>query len=94
MVPIYKKDDHSPIKNYIRPTGISVLHVISKIDAMHSQLMEYFTSHKLLSNQQYGFRPNRSTELATLQLMDRNINYMNKNLCLVNISYLDLSKAF
>ena len=69
--------------------------MISKIfeNAMHSQLMEYFTSHKLLSNQQYGFRPNRSTELATLELMDRNINYMNENNCPVNI-YLDLSKAF
>ena len=55
--------------------------------------MESFTSHKLLSNQQYGFRPNRSTKLATLVLMDRNINYMNENLCPVNI-YLDLSKAF
>ena len=60
---------------------------------MHSQLMEYFTSHRLLSNQQYGFRPNRSTELATLELMDRNINYMNENHCPVNI-YLDLSKVF
>ena len=92
VVPIYKKDDQSQIKNY-RP--ISVLPVISKIfeNAMHSQLMEYFTSHKLLSNQQYGFRPNRSTELATLELMDRNINYMNENHCPVNI-YLDLSKAF
>ena len=58
-----------------------------------AQLMEYFTSHKLLSNQQYGFRPNRSTELATLELMDRNINYMNENLCPVNI-YLDFSKVF
>ena len=87
VVHIYKKDDQSQIKNY-RP--ISVLPVISKIfkNAMHSQLMEYFTSHKLLSNQQYGFRPNRSTELATLELMDRNINYMNENHCPVNIYFL------
>ena len=65
VVSLYKKDDQSQIKNY-RP--ISVLPVISKIFKykMLSQLMEYFTSHKLLSNQQYGFRPNRSTELATL----------------------------
>ena len=41
---------------------------------MHSQLMHYFTSNKLFSSQQYGFRANRSTELAALQLMDRNIN--------------------
>ena len=92
VVPIYKKDDQSQIKNY-RP--ISVLPMIAKIfeNAMHIQLIEYFTSHKRLSNQQYGFRPNRSTELATLELMDTNINYMNENLCPVNI-YLDLSKAF
>ena len=60
---------------------------------MNSQLMEYFTSHQLLSSQQYEFRPNRSTELVTLELIDRNIIYMNENVCQVNI-YLDLSKAF
>ena len=37
---------------------------------MHSQLMHYFTSNKLSSSQQYGFRANRSTELAALELMD------------------------
>ena len=79
VIRIYKKDDQSQIKNY-RP--ISVLPVNSKIfeNARQSQLMEYFTSHKLLSNQHYGFRLNRSTELATLELMDKNINYMNENL--------------
>ena len=93
MVPKYKKDGQSQIKNY-RP--ISVLPVILKIfeNAMHSQFIEYFTSHKFSSNQQYGFRPNISTELNdTFELMDGNINYMNENLCPVNI-YLDLSNAF
>ena len=60
---------------------------------MHSQLMHYFTSNKLFSCQQYGFRANRSTELAALELMDRNINNMNKNITPINI-YVDLSKAF
>ena len=55
--------------------------------------MEYFTSHNLLANQQYGFRSNRSTKLATLELMDRNINCINQNSCPINI-YLDLSKGF
>ena len=69
---------------------ISVLPVMSKIFeyAMHTQLMEYFTFHNLLASQQYGFRPNRSTELAALELMDRNINFMNQGFCPVNI-YLD-----
>ena len=62
-------------------------------NVMHTQLLEYFTENNLLSSQQYGFRPNRSTELATLELMDRNIHHMNENHCPVNI-YLDFSKAF
>ena len=62
---------------------------------MQAQLMDYFTSHNLLASQQYGFRSNRSTELATLELMGRNINGMNQNSCPINIYiYIDLSKAF
>ena len=92
VVPIFKKNDQSDIKNY-RP--ISVLPTISKLfeNVMQTQLMEYFTSHNLLASQQYGFRSNRSTELAALELMDRNVNCMNQNSCPINI-YLDLSKAF
>ena len=92
VVPIFKKNDQSDIKNY-RP--ISVLPNISKLfeNVMQTQLMEYFTSHNLLASQQYGFRSNRSTELAALELMDRNVNCMNQNSCPINI-YLDLSKAF
>ena len=59
---------------------------------MQTQLMEYFTSHNLLVIKQYGFRSNRSTELAALELMDRNINCMNQNFGPINI-HLDLSKA-
>ena len=80
------------MSNY-RP--ISILPVLSKIieSVMHSQLMHYFSKNKLFSTQQYGFRPNRSTELAALELMDRNIDNMNKSRCPINI-YVDLSKAF
>ena len=60
---------------------------------MHIQLMEYFTFHNLLASQQYGFKPNRSTELAALELIDKNINYTNHGFCCVN-NYLDLSNAF
>ena len=60
---------------------------------MLTQLVEYFTTNNLLSSQQYGFRSNQSTDLAALELMDRNIKNMNDNLWPVNI-YLDFSKAF
>ena len=55
--------------------------------------MHYFSENKLFSTQQYGFRPNKSTELAPLELIDRNIDNMNKSRCPINI-YVDLSKAF
>ena len=69
--------------------------VMSKIfkNAMYTHLKEYFTFNNLLAGQQYGFRLHRSTELAALELMNRNINFMNRGFCSVNI-YLDLSKAF
>ena len=60
---------------------------------MYTQLIEYFIDNNLLFSQQYGFRSNRSTELAALELMDRNSHHMNENCCPVNI-YLDFSKAF
>ena len=92
VIPIHKKDGKTIMSNY-RP--ISILPVLSKIieSVMHSQLMHYFSENKLFSTQQYGFRPNRSTELAVLELMDRNIDNMNKSRCPINI-YVDLSKAF
>ena len=46
---------------------------------MLTQLVEYFTTNNLLSSQQYGFSSNRSTDLAALELMDRNIKNMNDN---------------
>ena len=58
-----------------------------------TQLVEYFTTNNLLSSQQYGFRFNRSTNLAALELMDRNIKNINNNLWPVSV-YLDFSKAF
>ena len=55
--------------------------------------MDYLTLNKLFTSQQYGYRANRSTELAALELMDRNIDNTNRNLTPVNV-YVDLSKAF
>ena len=52
---------------------------------MHSQLLDYFTSNELFSTQQYGIRTNRSTEVEAFEVMDRNIDNMNKNLSPVNI---------
>ena len=53
----------------------------------------YIISTDLFSSQQDGFRPSRSTELAALELVDRNIDSMNQHLTPV-IIYINLCKAF
>lgn len=92
VVPIHKKNDKHDVKNY-RP--ISVLPTLSKIfeHVIQNQLLSYFTNNSIFASQQYGFRPNHSTELAALELMDKNIQAMGKGQTPINI-YLDLSKAF
>jgi hypothetical protein len=50
-------------------------------------------TNQLLYNSQYGFLPQRSTELAALELTDHIISSMDNNEVPINI-YLDLSKAF
>ena len=42
---------------------------------------------------QHGFRKKHSTELATLEIIDRIIQALDKSFTPINI-YLDLSKAF
>ena len=69
VTPLHKKDDRTAISNY-RP--ISLLPTMSKIieRVIHSQLYAYFNENNLITEQQYGFRPRHSTELAALKLTD------------------------
>ena len=92
VIPIFKKDSKKLIKDY-RP--ISVLPVIFKIFemAIHEQLRNYFTTNILFCTQQYGFMKNASTELASLEIIDRLLNQLNALKVPMNL-HLDLSKAF
>ena len=92
VVPIFKKGDDTLPNNY-RP--ISLLPVISKVieKIICNQLSSYFENNKLFYDSQYGFRPNHSTEQATLELTDRIISAMDNNDVPIGI-FLDLSKAF
>ncbi len=57
------------------------------------QLYEFFQANKLFYNSQYGFQIKHSTEFAALEVIDRIMVEMDKNVIPINI-YLDLSKAF
>ena len=90
--PLHKKGDKQIMNNY-RP--ISLLPSISKIleKVILQQLSQHFTTHQLLFDNQYGFRKNRSTEHALIELTDRILSNMDNNITPTAI-FLDLSKAF
>ena len=70
VTPIHKKSSRNSIVNY-RP--ISVQCNLGKIfeNMFYSRIQYFFHKFSPLSNQQFGFRQNRNTELATLELLDK-----------------------
>ena len=92
VLPFYKKSEDYLFCNY-RP--VSLLPSVSKVfeRIMYNQMYDYFTQLKIFYKGQYGFRQYHSTELATLELVDRITYVMDRNMLPLNI-YLDLSKAF
>ena len=93
--PLYKKGDNFCLNNY-RP--ISLLPTISKNfeRVMFTQLYSYLNANNLLSEQQYGFRSQHSTELACVKLVDYITTEMDniKKIKTPTAIFLDLSKAF
>ena len=90
--PIYKSAEQNQMCNY-RP--ISVIPVLSKVfePTVHHQLYDYLDENNLLSNVQFGFRKNRSTQHAVTLLADHIRTHMDKGK-LTGAVFLDLSKAF
>ena len=61
--------------------------------AAYNQLYNYFKINNLFHNNQYGFRDLHSTELASLELIDRILNDLDDKNNPITV-YMDLSKAF
>ena len=92
VITIYKSDDRRLFKNY-RP--ISILPTFSKIleRLVYNRLYKFLKTHNLLSNSQYGFIKNLSTEQAILELQDSVVKSLAKKQYTIGI-FLDLTKAF
>ena len=92
VIPIHKKGDVLEKKNY-RP--VSILSPVSKVleRVVFDQLYHYFSSNKLLHSNSMGFRKNRSTLSAVLEMYDKWIRgAVNDDISAVIL--LDLSAAF
>ena len=90
--PVYKSEDKSLVSNY-RP--VSVLPCFSKIleKLMFKRLMSFIEKHKILYQDQYGFRKNHSTEMAIISLTQKVTEAIENKKITIGI-FLDLSKAF
>lgn len=92
VIPILKKGDSEKYENY-RP--IPVLSCFSKIleKLMFNRILDFLNNCNILCNEQYGFRPEHSAELALVDAIDNlYFNLDNSKTCIG--VFLDLSKAF
>ena len=92
VLPLHKKEDQLESKKY-RP--VSILSPLSKVleKIVYEQIYEYFSQNKLFHPSLHGYRRNRSTQTALLQLYDRWVRAASAGL-LSGIVLLDLSAAF
>ena len=92
VTPIFKSGDRNNMSNY-RP--ITVLPILSKIleRFVHTQIYNYLTENKILSPNQFGFRPKLSTSTALAFFTDNILENADNGLVTASI-FLDFSKAF
>ena len=92
VLPLHKKNCALDRKNY-RP--VSILSPLSKIleRAIYNQIYQYFSKRKIFHPNLMGYRKNRSTLTAVLQMFDRWVRGASEGK-VSGVVLLDLSAAF
>ena len=92
VCPVFKNGSKDNPNNY-RP--ITTLNTLAKIfeEAMKTRITIFLESKNYLSNRQFGFRKQHSTELAVVALTDNILNKINTGKKVGTI-FIDLKKAF
>lgn len=90
--PLHKKGDKCDTNNY-RP--ITLIPILSKIieKALNTRILNFFNKHHILRPEQFGFRKNSSTTLATFNLVKNITHNLSKKISIATI-FLDMSKAY
>ena len=89
VVPIYKSDNRTLLTSY---RSILVLPVFFQ-KIMFNRITDFVTKNKILNDNRYGFREQRSTYMALLQLLGKVTNELDNNHYSIRV-FLNLSKAF
>ena len=92
VVLLFKSGEKNVLNNY-RP--VSLLPQFSKVlEKLFSNTLSSFIEHfNVLSDNQYGFRNNRSTSLAVIELLENVTNAIDAKQHTIGI-FIDLKKAF
>jgi len=92
IIPIFKNGNKSDIKNY-RPISLTstTCRIFEKI--IHSEVMKFLIENDLLSKNQFGFLPKRSTTTQLIFTLNKWYEGLlhKKN---IDVIYIDLQKAF
>ena len=67
--------------------------IVDKLPIVDNQVMDILNENKLLSKNQFGFRPKMSTELAAVKFIDEIRMSVDKG-NLAGAVFIDLTKAF
>ena len=90
ILPIHKAEAKNLSTNY-RP--ISLLSILGKIfeKAISARFLKFLDKHNVLTQNQFGFRKNRSTDQAVTEVYNNLLNNLENNMYTCAI-FLDLAK--
>ena len=93
IIPVLKGGDKNCPSNY-RP--ISLTPVLMKLleRIIRKQVISFLVTNNLLNPSQHGFRENHSCLSALLNVYDNMLLMLANNPCIIDMIYLDFSKAF
>ena len=92
VVPLFKSGKNNIFSNY-RP--VSLLPQLSKVleKLFNNRLEKFLNKNNILSHTQYGFRENRSTSMALMELLEDVTQSLDKKMSTIGV-FIDLKKAF